>query len=85
MNKTTPTINNERNIKRVTARLLFFICFCVEGEKRLLSVRRERAEAGELLRYVRKNMKQNSELPFNASEQDNPDHQQRGKNKKSDR
>ena len=41
-----------------------------------MSVRRERAEAGELLQNVRKNRKQNSELPFNASAQDDPDHRQ---------
>lgn len=38
----------------------------------VMEVRRERAEAGELLRKWWKSQKQNSELPFNASEQDKP-------------
>ena len=53
-----------------------FIIRWAMGRNDFLSVRRERAEAGELLLNVRKNMMQNSELPFNASEQDNPDHRQ---------
>ena len=48
--------------------LLFFIYTGSQGRTDLYSLKRERAEAGELLWNVRKNMTQNSELPFNANE-----------------
>ncbi len=43
-----------------------------KGRTDFMLVRRERAEAGEFLQNVQKNIQQNSELPFNASEQDTP-------------
>ena len=51
---------------------LFLMILWSKGRTDLMLVRRERAEAGEFLQNVQKNIQQNSELPFNASEQDTP-------------